>query len=539
MRARKRIISLICTVFLAATVFAGCSKDETASSEINISGVNEFPIVEEPVELTIFSPKPTMMSDIETNEFTKWFEEKTGVHVNWELAQGDTTQAINLKITSGELPDIFFGCGFTNAQSLSYGEQGIFIDMTDLIDQYSYNIKNILNDREDIRKAVTLGGSIYALPLVNETMNTLYQNKMFVYKPWLDKLGLNEPTTTEEFYQMLKAFKEQDPNGNGQADEVPLAARGIPGNTGIELFLMNAFQYTSETRMYIDNGEVKFCADTDDYKEGLKYLNKLYSEGLLVSDVFTIDRNGITALGASNPPTLGAATGMYTGMFCLTSDVERCNEFIPISPLKGPEGVQATTKANYLVYPGRFCITNACKYPEVAIKWVDYLYSWEGYMKQSGGDVGLRTANPGELNYAGEQAEYAYDEVDDTTPFGVVQNKNWGGSTFGVSYMDTELELLTAPKPTDTGATLYEYTVNKYLPYAQDKSYSEQTTMKSSDEEIRYNELYTQIKDEVDNWFTDFVMGQKSIDNDWNAYLDRLDQLGLNEMLQLCQDAIN
>ena len=537
---KKRICSVLLAIVMCAAALCGCNDKKTASSDIEVSDVNQFPITQEKTELTIFAPKPTMMSDIKTNDFTKWLEEKTNVHIEWQLAQGDTTQAINLKMASGEYPDAFLGCDFSNAQLLSYGENGIFIDLKDLIDGHSYNFKEILNNRPDIEKSITLNDAIYGLPRVNESINTLYAHKMWVYKPWLDKLGLEEPATTEEFYEMLKAFKEKDPNGNGKADEVPLAARGIPANYGIEMFLMNAFQYTSETRLYIEKNKVKFSANTDGYKEGLKYLNKLYSEGLLASDVFTIDRTAITALGESETPVLGAATGLYTGMFCLTTDPERCDEFTPIPPLLGSTGERQTPKANYLTYPGRFCITSSCKYPEVAMKWIDYFYSYEAYLKSSGKDEGLREAKEGELNSEGKQAKYAVDAVEDTTPFGVVQNQNWAGNSFGVSYMDTErYGYMAVDEQSKNRPSIDKLTHEKYEPYAKDLSWSEQTVMKDTEKEIRYNELYTSIRDEVDKWFVDFVMGRKDIDKYWKQYKDRLTELGLKEMLELCQDAIS
>jgi len=68
--------------------------------------------------------------------------------------------------------------------------------------------------------------------------------KMWLYKPWVDKLGLEWPETTEDFYNVLKAFKEQDPNGNGKADEVPLLGATTSWRTDPFGFLMNSFVYT-------------------------------------------------------------------------------------------------------------------------------------------------------------------------------------------------------------------------------------------------------------------------------------------------------
>ena len=99
----KRALVLVMAFIMLLTV-AGCGGSEESASKVDVSAPNEFPIVKEKTELTVFISKPSMIADIETNEFTKWYEEKTGVHINWDIASGDTQQAINLRLASGDLP---------------------------------------------------------------------------------------------------------------------------------------------------------------------------------------------------------------------------------------------------------------------------------------------------------------------------------------------------------------------------------------------------------------------------------------------------
>ena len=78
--------------------------------------------------------------------------------------------------------------------------------------------------KRQILDKLLYNGNIYSIGYAAKDPCQYQPDEMYVYRPWLDKLGLDIPETTEEFYQMLKAFKEQDPNGNGVADEIPFSA---------------------------------------------------------------------------------------------------------------------------------------------------------------------------------------------------------------------------------------------------------------------------------------------------------------------------
>ena len=536
----KRALVLVLTLIMVLTV-AGCGKDtKKTTSNANVSAPNEFPIVKEKTELTIFISKPNMIADIETNEFTKWYEEKTGVHINWDIASGDTRQAINLRIASGDLPDIFWKCGFSSEEVYSYGQQGLFIDMTDLIEEHMYYFKDILSKREDIKNKITQAGAIYGLPTVLESAGQRCLDKLWVYKPWLDKLGLDMPTTTDELYEMLKAFKEKDPNGNGKADEIPLGGRGIYSDTGIEDYIMNAFTYTDTrtSRMYVENGKVMCAATTEGYREGLRFIKKLYDEGLLLRDVFTIDRTRLTALGENEgAPILGACVGQWPGMFTLSgSDSGRITEYTSIPPVAGPTGLRQTPRTDITNSQGNaFIITEDCENPEVAIKWVDWMYSNEGRIKTQGVQ-GYREAKEGEIALNGKQAKYTYDPVppeEQNTKFGMVQNETWGAN-FIIQYFDLEVVSSEKLLDTDLNKMLYYEAIDKYFEYVVDKSYP--VLPIDSDVAAEYQDLKTTLNQTMDQNFVAFVTGEKDLDKDWDAYQKELEGYGLGRFLKLAQE---
>lgn len=534
----KNLFALLMAILLVFTA-SGCANKKKTVSNVEISEVNEFPIVKEKVELEIFVPKPSMIADLSTNEFTKWYEEKTGVHIKWDIAQGDKTQALNLRVASGDLPDIIMGCSLDVITVNSYGQQGLFIDHTDLIENHSYYYKKMLEEEPEIKQRCTMDGKMYGLANAVTTESTVTQNKMWVYQPWLDKLGLEIPTTTEEFYEMLKAFKEKDPNGNGKADEIPLVGRGVLYNYGIEDYLMNAFTYTNSytKRLYVEKNKVKFSPVQDDYREGLKYINKLYKEGLLLKDVFVIDRTTLSSYGENNPPLIGAGTGLWAAMFTLAgSESGRINEYVAIPPLEGPNGLRQTANTNLGGTPTAFHITKDCEYPEVAMKWIDWFFSTEGKMK-SEGVAGYREAKEGEIGLNGKQAKWAYDPVPEeekSATFGQVQNENWGAN-WAPSYVPAENQGYTKLLDGDMNGVMYLESVNKYKPYLVNKEYPNIPI----DPEVaaEYNDLELAIRDACDMAFAAFVTGERDINDDkeWKAFKDELKGYGLDQYLRLAQ----
>ena len=159
-----------------------------------------------------------------------------------------------------------------------------------------------------IKPLITLlDGKIYGLPHYNDCYHCSMSQKMWVYKPWLDKLGLKVPETTDEFEAMLKAFKEKDPNGNGKADEIPLSGSKLVNggwHSPIDQFLMNSFVYNDNVT---PNGA---RAPDPGQRQGQGRLHRaglergrevprtgLYKQGLIDPQAFTNDSAQIQQLG--------------------------------------------------------------------------------------------------------------------------------------------------------------------------------------------------------------------------------------------------
>lgn len=368
---KRRFTMLFSIVLILAVLISACGapQDPSASSgseaapvesAVAVAPAGEFPIVAEPITIRAFLCPTSMVRDYKDNEFTRWVEELTNITLEFDIPpMAEAQQKLNLMLASGDLPEVIIGCNIRLDQMQILAEQGLVLALDEYIDEYSTEFIKVYSEYPQVQDLITLlDGKVYGLPHVNDCYHCSMSQKMWVYKPWLDALGLDLPTTTDEFYEMLKAFKEQDPNGNGIADEIPLSGtREVNGGwrSPIDSFIMNSFVYNDRVtsngagtgaggHLMLEDGVVKVSFTEPGWQEGLRYLNKLYSEGLIDPQAFTNDSNQIRQLG-ENPdvPILGAVGAGWYGVFTQNGGPSgRWQEYVPIAPLTGPSGMRQT-----------------------------------------------------------------------------------------------------------------------------------------------------------------------------------------------------
>ena len=250
----------------AATAAPAAAK--APAGGVAVAPAGEFPIVKDKITMKVFMCPNTAVSDYVNNEFTKWLEAQTNIKLELDLPPvADAQNKLNLMLASDDLPEVIIGCNIRLDQMQILAEQGVALPLNDYIDKYGVETKKMFETNPAIKPLITLlDGKIYGLPHYNDCYHCSMSQKMWVYKPWLDKLGLKVPETTDEFEAMLKAFKEKDPNGNGKADEIPLSGSKLVNggwHSPIDQFLMNSFVYNDNVtgngarHLILDNGTVK------------------------------------------------------------------------------------------------------------------------------------------------------------------------------------------------------------------------------------------------------------------------------------------
>ncbi|WP_152394997.1 ABC transporter substrate-binding protein [Paenibacillus guangzhouensis] len=553
-------LSLVLTLALMLSACGGNSSQQSeqpadpsgekpAAQEDVFTEVGTYPIVKKPMTIKMFAPQLSTIENMETNTYTKFLEEKTNIKIEWDLVPDNAlNDRKQLMLASGDYPEVILHGALTKEEQMKYGKQGVFIPLNDLIDKYAPNIKKAMADIPYMKASITApDGNIYALPQVNECYHCDNALKMWINKAWLDKLGLQVPTTTEEFHNVLKAFKEKDPNGNGKADEIPLTGSDEMWTGNVSAFLMNSFivdDYTEKnagTFLRVVDGKVDFVANKEEWKQGLLYLNQLYKEGLIDPASFTQNADAIQQLAnREKDNVMGAlSTALISYAYSMDSKAPRHKDYVVVPPLKGPNGVQQT-----LFFAGinnsQFAITNKAT-PEqqiAAIRFADYLYTEESIVLQENGPEGggWRKATEGELGMDGKPAKYTNIVKTDKKP---THNDGWeqiGPSLRTYAYRAS----WTAPQDplADNGyGTRLNNVSKEYEPYHSKEQYPNGLFIALEDAEISA-QIKTTLVDYVKSNMAQFITGSKDINKEWDAYVKGLDGLQLAQYLEIYQKAL-
>ncbi len=294
-------------------------------------------------------------------------EEATGIHIEWiEIPAVSWNEQVNILIASGDLPDAF--CSMAGVDTMTNNE--LFAPLTGYIEQYAPNITEMLDANPELRAAITShDGEIYSLPTGKDQPAKEIGHSLWINVEWLDALGLEMPKTTDEFVEVLKAFRDGDPNGNGITDEIPLMCSGTTQEATINpLFGAFGTMLTNEYVYSLDGETVLFCGEQEGFLGALEWLHLLYEEGLLYNGLFTMTSAELTAL-ATNPDTVLGCIMLWSP----DSLDARYAAYEIMDPLVGPDGSQYwSINAEPLGQLEGFCITTACEDPEVLVRYYDY-----------------------------------------------------------------------------------------------------------------------------------------------------------------------
>ena len=409
----KRQTALYVSIAMAATLsLSACGTEETpkdvgaetpatedGASQNEGGGAISFPLRER-VTLQAVAARPSLApSDFNDQPLVQELESKTNVHVEWDtIVETDYLEKRNLLLASGSLPDFFFSGRFSDSELVRYSKEGTIVPLDDLIEKHMPNLKGILDARPDIKAQITApDGRIYSLPQGEEFgsgQQEIGANPDFLYinKAWLDKLGLPVPKTIDEYTATLSAFKTQDPNGNGQADEIPLTYidNFWTGDIGV---LFGAFgvpdkTYRPNNPTYIDHlnvvdGKVQFAPQQEGYKQAAAYIHQWFAEGLVDLDAFTHDYETYFARGKTEVETIGSL------IWWDKNDVvgpERGEHWVLVPPFEG-----MVVKWNNGGGFGRdgVVLTKDNEHPEVTAAWLDSFYEPKTAAQARFGPIGV------------------------------------------------------------------------------------------------------------------------------------------------------
>ncbi|WP_217708465.1 extracellular solute-binding protein [Metabacillus schmidteae] len=526
---KKKLVSILITSCLAATTLAACSDKTSKEPEKTEDGR---------VVLTGLITKHPLTKDVNDMEWLEEAEKRAGVDIKWEEVTADWDQKKGAMLAGGDIPDLIVGPNaITDADFSKF--KGLFEDLTPLIEEHGPNIQKMFEEKPESKViASQLNGEIYGLPKYQRFWPDT-ATRQFINQQWLDNLGLEQPKTWDELYEVLKAFKEEDANGNGDPnDEIPMDFAPV-GTGGFGFFQPTVLLGSTGMTIaggggqgyFAEDGEVKNFFVDERYKEMVEFLNKLWKDKLISAEAFTQDYTKFqsVARGEGDQAKVG-----YTYGWELSDRFgnELADQYTTLAPLKVDESSTVEPSWSYdyndLNYGVNMIqMSSQTKNKEAAMKFINELYDSEVSMQVLFGSIGPNIKDNGDGSYTVLPPE---DEKMD--PGTWKWTSTWADN--GPMYISDSVNLTlgtdmqSVGKQTEALQTALDSvdTKNDVLPGTFLK-YSEEDNNKMS---LVNTELMNLAMANFAKWVT-----EGGIDAEWDAYVEKMNQIGLPSNLEITQ----
>ncbi len=525
----KKILALVLgLMLLSSTALAG-----------TMTAPGTFPVVEgEPETLTILIAEDTLVTSYTDNAFTRYVEENCNVKLEFQMLPAtDTNSKLQLMITSGEkLPDVICqGVGYTALDT--YARAGALLPLDELVEKYSVNFKAAVEAYPELQlkeQVTATDGHIYALPRYFVELNNIYTYRLWINQTFLNNLNMEMPTTTEEYYEYLKAVKEQDANGNGDpSDEIAMMG-GKSGTWMPTTFLMNSFTYAPKgsNYMYVEDGKITVSYNKEGWKEGLKYLNKLHNEGLLDPNSYTQDGTQVKA------QTYNEGDTRIVGAFTVQNlaQVEQTKDYTGLLPLKGPEGLQYSPY-NPTRATAAWMLTKDCSNPELAFRVGDFLFTEDAFLRDRVGEEGKSwvKAEEGMKSIFPDLYDATFVWLDNEAMWSNPQNSIWRqrAPLFALNGLNSRAD---DGKMSYGSATNYA-TIQKLAAYKPADDMVLPFLVLTEEESKSVNEIASTLLSFAEEYMILFITGELDIDSEWEFYVEELNNIGLEKYLSVYQAA--
>lgn len=520
---KKRFVSVALIALMTVSMCScGSNNKKTASFDADLSS---YPI-ETDVTLSYWVPispnLATTTASMGDTTFAKELAKKTGVKVEYiHPAAGQENENFNLMIASGKFPDIieYEWTKFKGGPDAAM-DNNIIIPLNDLIKEYAPNLSAYLKENPDVDKAIRSNdGRYYAFPFIRSDEKLFVSSGPIVRDDWLEELGLEVPETTEDWENMLTAFRDK------KNIKAPLSLRSM------DLQSLLALVHVC-SGMYQEDGVVKYGPLSPDFKEALQTLNRWYEEGLLDNNYTVVDgtRLDSNVLNGDTGATFqSGGGGLGKWIQNKAGDPQFSLAAIPFP--KDKDGSPNKFAPVSFKYPGQgsAAISSSCTAPELAVKYLDYLYSEEGHTLVNFGIEGvsfnwvdgyptyteLITKNPEGLTMS--QVMLQYFRSSNAGPF--IQDVRYIEQYYSTPQQKNALDQWSKSVASSTAAML------PILFYSNSESAEYSSILNDADKFSREN-------------IAAFISGSRSFD-EFDNYIADLKKFNIERAVEIAQKALN
>lgn len=546
----KKLIALLLALVCVLSVCAGCG----GGGALNQGGevVQDNP--DELVKLTVGIPSNALVASYKDNALTKYLEAEMNVEIEFVEYSGGSeigTQ-IATNVTAGEaLPDILWGITLGDGVINRYGKDGYFRDLAPYFQDkegaskvFWERIEANLTDLEieNVKRQLVNAdtGGIYAIPSMETSLVDIIDYQVWINTEWLDALGLEMPTDIDSLYDTLVAFKTRDPNGNGKNDEIPLYGSET-GGLGADVinYLVNLYLYFNDRKPFNvdDNGKLYVPYTTDEYREAMIFINKLYKEKLINDAIFATSMQDLQKV--TTPASGTAMAGIFCGHLTLhaTKNSAVLDQYQPLPYLE-----DQTIVFNDNTFRRNIFITQDCANPDRAFALIMKMWEEETSYRIRYGEFGANWtwADEGAVSDCGIPAKIKI--LND--PFAQPNACLWADAS-------GTLNVYAEGEAAQMGEDSTAWEKRKSALHAQSRVNADEaaaannpvnicpTLTYTDDESELISAAVSACSDYMKKSRTDFIKGKMDPNNDavWNQYVGRIEELGVKDWLAAAQKA--
>lgn len=541
MRKMKKMLAIAMSLAVLATGTMACNKEAAKPTDTAVTPVEQaentgeaeggeitLPLSAEKVTLTMYAGAmdgnfAAVANDYNENAFFQELEKRTNVHIEFQTVPMGSTDAFNLMIASGELPDLIYGPGAYQDGMDAAIDDGYYLDMTPYLETHLPNYNKLRTQNEEMkRNSTTDSGRIAAVYQIYQTEQSPWMGLM-IRKDWLNELNLEVPTTVSEWETVLTAFKEK------KGAYAPMSLGGDLGLYGQGFGISGGTVFSSPWQNV--DGKVVFSNTSDNMKAFLTVLADWYKKGLIDPDFMTKQ----SAFFADTAMVTTGQTGIFNSIYTLPDMFKGASEDkdFEVVAIKNPipdSGEEGRVGYVIPVIGGAGMAVSAdSKNKEIAMKWLDYMYSEEGAL----------LANYGVENDTftfNEQGKPVFTEKITKNPDGMAMAQAMAFYTlppsFLACYYDWTRELAGVSESSI-------HMMDVWKEQKTDYNYPAQATM-TNEENREFASLYTSnIQTYAAEKITQFITGVNDINTEWDNYVSTIKDLGIDRCIEIKQAALD